>query len=191
MKNKTKLPELARFCLDYFFKNNHKITEELIFHRIDSLDFKELLASNQAIFVTLTKNNDLRGCIGSLEAYRSLCAEIIEHSYNAAFRDNRFSPLEKEELSEIKIEISLLKPREKISFSSISDLFSKVEPFKDGIYLKYGFHSATFLPQVWETLPDKNDFFRNLCYKANLPESILSDSKLVVEKYAVEKYLEN
>jgi len=120
-----------------------------------------------ACFVTLTINGELRGCVGSLQAYRPLWEDVRENALNAAFEDSRFSPLEKGELHRIKIEVSVLSAPQKLEYKNEKDLLEKLNS-KMGLILKKGFASATFLPQVWEELPDKIDFLEHLSRKAGL-----------------------
>ena len=144
----------------------------------------------KACFVTLTIDNQLRGCIGSLTASKPLCQNILDNSLNAAFHDPRFSPLAKEELSSVKIEISILTPPRKLSFSQQEDLLSKLKPFIHGVILKLHNHKSTFLPQVWEQLPDKQEFLEHLSMKAGLPEDAWKDPAIEISVYEVEKFSE-
>lgn len=143
-----------------------------------------------AVFVTLQIDGNLRGCIGSLEASRSLYQDLISHSYNAAFADPRFPPLAQEELESVKVEVSVLSKREVVDYVDFDDLKTKIEPYQDGIYLTQGLQAATFLPQVWEQLPDFDEFFRHLCLKAGLsPDEMLKEHPKI-EKYSVQKFEE-
>lgn len=157
--------------------------------KLDKNSYKQpFLQNNGAVFVTLEKHGELRGCIGSLEAYRPLIIDLLEHSYNAAFRDPRFNPVAKNELSDLSVEVSVLAPREKIEYSDFEDLKTKIVPNEDGIYLTEGFNSATFLPQVWEQLPDFESFFAHLCLKAGLSHDSMQTSKPKIERYKVQKF---
>ncbi len=133
------------------------------------------LKENGASFVTLNKepNEQLRGCIGSLQAYRPLYKDIIANAQSAALHDPRFKPLSTEELKEIKVEVSILSEPKPLDYKDISDLKKKITPLEDGVVLKYKTYQATYLPQVWEQLPKFDDFFHSLCLKANLPSSCL------------------
>lgn len=121
-----------------------------------------------AAFVTLQKNNRLRGCIGSIVAHQPLIIDIAQHAYDAAFNDNRFSPLEMEEFDEINISVSLLSTPTQIFFSDENDLLNKLVPFVDGLIIKDLNHQAVYLPSVWEQLPNKKEFLYNLKVKAGL-----------------------
>jgi AmmeMemoRadiSam system protein A len=133
------------------------------------------LKENGAAFITLNKepNEQLRGCIGSLQSYRPLYKDIIANAQAAAFHDPRFKPLAQKELNDIKIEVSILSEPKPLSYKDINDLQEKITPFKDGVVLKYKTYQATYLPQVWEHLPKFNDFFHSLCMKANLLSTCL------------------
>ena len=149
------------------------------------------LKDNGAVFVTLNTepNEQLRGCIGSLEAYRPLYKDIISNAQSAALRDPRFKPLTLEELKNIKLEVSILSKPTPLKYSNTDDLKRKIVPFQDGIVLKYNGKRATYLPQVWEQLPKFDDFFSSLCLKANLENDCLS-SHPEISIYQVKKYKE-
>jgi len=141
-----------------------------------------------ACFVTLKKRGELRGCIGTLEpAEASLGWEIARNAQASALRDPRFEPLSEEELAGLSIEVSLLSTPEPLSFTDEDDLMRQVEPRRHGLVLEYGRHRSTFLPQVWEQLPDARDFLRHLKAKAGLPPDFWSEG-IRVSCYAVEKW---
>jgi len=150
-----------------------------------------ILKENGAVFVTINTepNEQLRGCIGSLHAYRPLYKDIISNAQAAALRDPRFSPLRVDELEHIKIEVSILSETQVLVYDDIEDLRTKVVPFQDGIVLKYDGKQATYLPQVWEQLPKFNDFFSSLCLKANLDKDCLSQHP-EISTYTVKEYKE-
>ena len=157
----------------------------------DQLEISEIpaeLLSDGAAFVTLTRSGELRGCIGSLEAYRPLYLDVISHSLNAAFRDPRFHPLDISELNDINIEISVLSEKTGVSYSDFSDLKKKIIPGVHGVYLTHKNRTATFLPQVWEQLPDHEQFFGHLCNKAGLPYDFMLTEKAGIEIYTVENF---
>jgi AmmeMemoRadiSam system protein A len=141
-----------------------------------------------ACFVTLTENGELRGCIGSLETRQELYKDIIENALNASFNDYRFMPLRKEELDKIKIEISVLTKPQKLEYKDENDLLKKLSPDM-GIILAKNMRSATFLPQVWDQLPDKIEFLEHLSTKAGLKKDDWKDAEY--EYYTVEKIKEN
>jgi len=134
------------------------------------------LQENAAVFITLTTdpNEQLRGCIGSLQAYRPLYKDIIANAQAAALRDPRFKPLTMDEFKDVKIEVSILSKPKILEYDDIKDLKSKITPLQDGIILKYGDKQATYLPEVWEDLPHFDAFFSSLCQKANLTSDCLS-----------------
>jgi len=150
-----------------------------------------VLEENGAAFVTINKepNEQLRGCIGSLQAYRPLYKDIIMNAQAAALRDPRFRPLDVEELDQISIEVSILSEPQLLQYTDIDDLKRKVVPFEDGIVLKLDGRQATYLPQVWEQLPKFDDFFSSLCMKANLSGDCLSQHP-EISTYRVVKYKE-
>ena len=136
------------------------------------------LKQNHATFVTLTKNNELRGCIGHLEAFQPLYKDVMDNAIAAAVYDNRFPQLQKHELEKIKIEISILSKPEKIKYKNTKDLLDNITAKQDGIIIKYKNHSATFLPQVWKHFPKKQDFLSQLCIKAGLLPDFWQTSNL-------------
>ena len=139
-------------------------------------DYSELLQSQAACFVTLNLNQQLRGCIGTLEAYRALITDVSEHAFDAAFRDPRFSPLTAQELPLLEIHISILTPSEVMNISSEQDLIDQLQPGIDGLIIDDGIHRATFLPSVWEQLPEAKDFLNHLKRKAGMDANHWSDS---------------
>ena len=149
------------------------------------------LEENGAAFVTINTepNEQLRGCIGSLQAYRPLYKDIISNAQAAALRDPRFLPLSVEELKQIKIEVSILSEPKVLEYDDIDDLKRKVVPFQDGIVLKHHGRQATYLPQVWEQLPQFDDFFSSLCMKANLSSDCFTQHP-EISTYTVKKYKE-
>ncbi len=127
-----------------------------------------------ACFVTLKKDKQLRGCIGSIIAYQPLIDDLIRHSQDAAFHDPRFLPLEKAELDNLTIDVSLLSNPKPIQFYDEKDLLNKIVPFKDGIIIKDENKQAVYLPSVWEELPDKELFLQSLKIKAGMAPDYFS-----------------
>lgn len=142
-----------------------------------------------AAFVTLHLHGQLRGCIGSLQAYRPLCEDVAEHAFDAAFRDPRFPPLRDEEFNDLHIHIEVLNPAEPVRFRDESDLIAQLRPGIDGLVLSEGAYKGTFLPTVWESLPDATSFVRQLKRKAGLPADYWSDT-LQVERYTTQGFAE-
>ncbi len=167
--------------LDLFNQKGQSLTEANV-----SSKFSE----KRGTFVTLTVEGCLRGCIGHIIPQESLIEGIKINSLNAAFRDPRFSPLSKKEWQKVKIEISILTDPKPLPFTGTDDLLNKLRPDVDGVILKKGFYQATFLPQVWEQLPDKEEFLTHLCIKANLDGDAWKKEKLEVSTYQVQAFEE-
>lgn len=149
-----------------------------------SEEIKKKFSKKQACFVTLTKRGELRGCIGRLYARQELWKDVIENSISAGFRDPRFSPLREGELQNIKIEISVLSIPKKLEFRTPEELIKKINS-NYGILLQKRMSSATYLPQVWEQIPDKKDFLEQLSLKAGLSRDAWKTADIWV--YEVEK----
>ncbi len=143
-----------------------------------------------ATFVTLTNQGELRGCIGALEPSQPLAEDVREHAIAAALQDYRFPHVIPEELPEIQIEISRLTPPQPLEYENPSDLPQILCPNVDGVVLVDGFHRATFLPQVWEKIPDPEEFLANLCYKMHASPDLWRRKKLQVYTYQVEEFHE-
>jgi AmmeMemoRadiSam system protein A len=147
------------------------------------------LAQIGATFVTLRSGGDLRGCIGTIDAWRPLGEDVRENAVAAAFRDPRFPPLRQDELAQVSIEVSLLNPSEPLPPCDEASLAAALRPGIDGVVFTCARHRATFLPQVWEQLPQPQDFLRALKRKAGLVEDFWSDN-VRISRYTVEKYCE-
>jgi AmmeMemoRadiSam system protein A len=147
------------------------------------------LAKPAATFVTLTQQGHLRGCIGSLEARRPLATDIAENALAAAFHDPRFPPLRQGELDKTRIEVSLLDTPESLKFGDEIDALGQLRPGIDGLILNYRKHRATFLPQVWESLPTPRLFLQRLKLKAGLTEGFWSPH-ITLARYGVQKWKE-
>lgn len=152
--------------------------------------FTPFLQQKGASFVTLTIQKELRGCIGALEAYQPLVEDVREHAIAAALEDPRFLPVEKNELNRIRIEVSILSVPQALSYDSSEDLIKKIRPHVDGVTIKYGERKATFLPQVWEKIPDPSEFMNQLCYKMIGKADLWRETKLQVFTYQVEEFQE-
>jgi len=148
------------------------------------------LQEKAACFVTLTQNEQLRGCIGTLEAHQSLLEDVIHNANAAAFRDTRFSPLSSDEFDSTEIEISLLSAMQPLNFSSEQDALAQLRPGIDGVLFESGQHRSTFLPQVWQQLPDRKTFMAHLKNKAGLAPDFWSDN-VRLYRYTVTKYKES
>jgi len=143
-----------------------------------------------ATFVTLKKEGELRGCIGSLKARYPLMDDLQNNAIAAAFHDPRFPPLSKDELDRIEIEVSLLSEPEAITFADEADALSQLNPNVDGVIFEYGGYRSTFLPQVWEQLPTPELFMAHLKQKAGLAPDFWSNGVLLY-RYGVQKFSEN
>lgn len=154
---------------------------------IDIEDYDSELQQARACFVTLHKNGQLRGCIGSLEAQRELVRDVAENAFAAAFRDPRFRPVEQKELDRLALSISVLTPSSEILFDSQQSLIDQIRPGIDGLILQYGHHRGTFLPSVWEQLPTTEEFLQHLKLKAGLAADFWSDD-LRVFRYQTESF---
>ena len=150
----------------------------------------ERLKEPGATFVTLTKNGELRGCIGTLEPYLPLYEDVREHAIAAALNDYRFPPVQPSELPLINIEISRLTPPQPLSYENPEELVRKLRPNIDGVVLQDGMQKATFLPQVWEKLPQPEEFLNHLCIKMGAPMDLWRRKKLQVFTYQVEEFHE-
>jgi len=152
---------------------------------VDPARFDEPLRLPRATFVTLTLAGRLRGCIGTLEAVRPLVADVAHNAFAAAFTDPRFAPLGIAEQTQIRIHISVLSPPQRMAFTSEADLLSQIQPNIDGLILEDAGRRGTFLPSVWESLPDVATFWSHLKTKAGLPADHWSDT-LTVSRYTTE-----
>ncbi len=147
------------------------------------------LAQHAACFVTLTQHGQLRGCIGTLQAHRSLLDDLQSNAVAAALRDPRFAPVKENDLESLRIEVSVLSPPETIPAQSEATLLASLRPHVDGLIVQDGRHRATFLPQVWEQLPDPYEFVSCVKQKAGLPASAWSTS-MHWQRYSVQKWSE-
>jgi AmmeMemoRadiSam system protein A len=148
------------------------------------------LSSPGACFVTLFCGDELRGCIGSLHARRPLGVDVRENAINAAFHDPRFPPLAQSEFVGTSVEISLLSPSTSFCFAIEDELIARLRPGIDGVTLEHGGHRATFLPQVWTTLPEPRAFLAELKRKAGLATDFWHP-RMNIGLYEVIKWKEN
>lgn len=151
----------------------------------------EAFDDKRGTFVTLKSGGQLRGCIGNLAPEHTIRQSVTENAVNAAFNDPRFPPLRREEFRSIQLEISLLTEPASLDYSGPEDLLAKLTPGVDGVIIRKGMHSATFLPQVWDQLPDKEAFLRHLCLKAGLAADEWKNGDLLVYTYRVQYFEEN
>ena len=153
--------------------------------KVNLHDYPAPLREQRASFVTLHINEELRGCIGMLQAIRPLVEDVAENAYAAAFRDPRFPALREDEYGQLHYHISVLNPAEPIQFSDEQDLLRQLRPGVDGLILEDGKFRGTFLPSVWESLAEPVSFLQHLKQKAGLSANYWSDS-LQVQRYTVE-----
>lgn len=154
---------------------------------VHAADYPEELRPLRASFVTLHRHGELRGCIGILEAHQPLVEDVAYHAWAAAFEDPRFAPLAEWELEGLDIHISILSPPQPLQFENEADLLRQIRPGSDGLILRDRGHRGTFLPSVWESLPQPRDFWQHLKRKAGLPPDWWSDT-LQVERYTTESF---
>lgn len=174
------LRNIAQQAIEHGLNNSHPVEFELD-------DLPEDLIRPGASFVTLHKYGNLRGCIGSLEPFRPLAEDVAFNAHAAAFNDPRFSPLLRNELPLLDIEISVLSSATPIACRNEQELLDQLQPFKDGLIIEDRFHRATFLPSVWESLPEPSEFVRHLKLKAGLPGNYWSDD-MQCYRYTTESF---
>ncbi len=145
------------------------------------------LAQPGATFVTLTQNGQLRGCIGSLEAWRPLDVDVRENARSAAFADPRFAPLQPEEFPRTRFEVSLLTTPEPMPVADEADALHKLQPGRDGVIFECHGRRSTFLPQVWESLPEPRQFLAHLKQKAGFAADFWSP-EVKLFRYGVRKW---
>jgi AmmeMemoRadiSam system protein A len=140
-------------------------------------------------FVTLTSGGQLRGCIGALDAYQSLAEDVREHAAGAALKDPRFPPVRVDELRGLEVEISRLTRPTPLEYTDASDLLAQLRPHVDGVVLHVDpRRRATFLPQVWEKIPDPAAFLDHLCHKMGLEPDLWRRQHFDVLTYQVEEF---
>jgi AmmeMemoRadiSam system protein A len=169
-------PESGRVLLDLA---GESIRHGLVHRRplmVDLGGFAPEFALKRATFVTLTQDSQLRGCIGTLAAVRPLAEDVAHNAFAAAFRDPRFPPLEAQEFEHLDIHLSLLTPATPLNFASEADVLGQLMPFEDGLILEDHGRRGTFLPSVWESLPEPAQFLEHLKLKAGLPRNHWSDT---------------
>lgn len=143
-----------------------------------------------AAFVTLTIQGELRGCVGSLAAQQPLAEDVRAHAVDASIEDPRFPPVLPAELERIEIEVSCLSTPEKLEYTDAGDLLGRLRPGVDGVLLQDGFRRATYLPQVWEKIPEEAAFLDSLCQKMGLPPDSWRKKHLEVLVYQVQSFHE-
>ena len=178
----------------YLLSVARKTIEQKLFNRKDQDQSDPVLSSKfserRGTFVTLTIDGCLRGCIGHIIPQESLIEGIRINALNAAFQDPRFRPLARKEWEKVKIEISILTEPEPLPYSDADELLKKLRPGVDGVIIKKGHHQSTFLPQVWEQLPDRKEFLTHLTLKAGLDGNVWKNEMLEVSTYQVQAFHE-
>ena len=154
---------------------------------VDVFRYPAQLQQMRASFVTLKLNNELRGCIGTLEAYQPLVKDIAHNAHAAAFSDPRFQPVLEKELENITFHISILSSAIPMTFDSEKDLLGQIKPGIDGLVLEDEQHRGTFLPAVWESLPEPAQFLQHLKQKAGLLPDYWSDT-IKISRYTTESF---
>ncbi len=177
-KNRRSLLDLAYRSIETGLKTGHPLS-------INLRDYSAELSQQRATFVTLEKNKQLRGCIGMLDAVLPLAEDVCENAFSAAFKDPRFPPLEKDELNNLDIHLSILSPAKEMEFNSEEDLIKQIRPNIDGLILQSGSRRGTFLPSVWLSIPTADQFLQHLKQKAGLPKNFWSD-QIKVLRYTTE-----
>jgi AmmeMemoRadiSam system protein A len=183
MEEKQTLLQLAREALESGVRGQD-------LPKPDPTRLTPLLRAEGAAFVTLSENGQLRGCIGALQPYQPLAEDVREHAVAAALQDYRFPPVRPDELPRIRIEVSRLTLPEPLAYTDANDLLAKLRPGIDGVILRDGMRRSTFLPQVWEQLPDKEEFLNHLCSKMGAASNLWRMKHLDVQVYQVEKFHE-
>ena len=179
---KYRILKLARRVLENeLFQSEHDLSE------FDETELQE----KRGLFVTLHLNGQLRGCIGRLEAHNSIFKNVIDLSKAAAFEDHRFKNLTAKELNKVKIEVSILTKPVELEGKTTFDKVMQIRPDKDGVIIDSGRHSATFLPQVWESVPVRENFISDLCRKAGLTPDYWMHNHLDISVYQVEYFEED
>jgi len=150
-------------------------------------EFPPPLRQQRAVFVTLQRQGQLRGCIGHLEASQALVKDVADNAYAAAFRDPRFPPLAAAEFDDLEVHISILSPPETLPVVSEADLLNQIRPGIDGLILEEGTHRGTFLPSVWDSLPQPAQFRAHVKVKAGLSPAHWSDG-IRIARYTTESF---
>ena len=182
-EEKQTLLQLARQSLEYGVRG-------IPLPALDVTTLSPTLQAEGASFVTLTVNGTLRGCIGALEPYQSLAEDVREHAVAAALEDYRFPRVQENELKGIQIEISRLTLPTVLEYKDAGELLVRLHPGVDGVILRDGLRRATFLPQVWEKIPDTSTFLANLCYKMGVAPDTWKRKHLDVLVYHVDEFHE-
>lgn len=178
--DRVQLRRLARQSIDHGVEAGKPL-------RVDLQNYPAPLRETRTSFVTLKLDGRLRGCIGALEATRALVEDVSANAFAAAFRDPRFPPVAARELDELHVHISILSPPEPLEVETEVELINHLRPGVDGLILEEGSRRGTFLPTVWQGLPDPADFLEQLKLKTGLPAQYWSDT-ICVYRYTAEEF---
>ena len=177
------LLQLARRAIDYYSQTGNYL-------KINQSKIPVTLKEKRGCFVTLTINKKLRGCIGYLEGQNELWQDIEHNAVSAGFEDPRFQPLSQKEIPLITIEISILSQPQLVKQHLNDELLTYLKNNRPGVIVKQDFRQATYLPQVWEDIPDPVEFLTNLCHKAGLPDETWKEGTTEIYTYEAEYFKE-
>jgi AmmeMemoRadiSam system protein A len=193
-KDMTDMEKLTEEQGKYLLEEARKTIQQALFgdreQTGDDVRLDPIFNQRRGTFVTVTIGGNLRGCIGHIIPQESLIDGIRINAINAAFKDPRFRPLDQEEWKRVRIEISILTDPKPLPYSDADDLLKKLRPGIDGVILKKGYHQSTFLPQVWDQLPQKEEFLNHLCLKAGLDGDEWKKGTLEVSTYQAQAFEE-
>lgn len=164
----------------------HSLNAYLLQQTEHQLDLTALPPALQAVgtaFVTLTRYGQLRGCIGNCEARGPLAEAVAQHAISAAIHDPRFAPVEPDELSSIRLEVTVLTPLQRVMYRNLVDLLGKIRPFQDGVMLVWGGRRGVLLPQMWARIPQPKRFVATVAQKAGIPGSAFATVPSAVAAY--------
>jgi AmmeMemoRadiSam system protein A len=181
-------PEAGKILVDLAAKTVAEVVEHGTQPSVEVGEIPESLTQRRACFVTLTKDGELRGCIGSVFPREPLCRAVIGRARSAATEDPRFPPVKSEELDDLEIEVSVLTIPKRLEFESPEDLLAKLRPGTDGVVLRIGPRQSTYLPQVWDELSDPEEFMGRLSQKAGLGADAWRSPEAMVLTYQVQAF---
>ncbi len=181
-------PEEGKILLELAAKTVNDVVTYGTQPPADESEMTEGLRRRRACFITLTKSGQLRGCIGTIFPREPLCRAVVEKARSAALEDPRFTPVTKEELDQLEVEVSVLTVPRRLEIASPEDLVKKLRPHTDGVVLRVGRRQATYLPQVWEQIPEPEAFLGHLAEKAGLAADAWKDPAAMVLIYQVQAF---
>ena len=172
---------IARLAIDSKFKGENFHLYDMPYPNLDE---------KRGIFVTLTNGGELRGCIGNIHPVYSIYQGVVKNATAAAFSDNRFKPVTKDDLKNIRVEVSILTEPVRLLFNSRQEILDRIIEFKHGVIMINNMNEGVFLPQVWEQLPRKEDFLNHLCLKACILPEMWHDKDTEIYLFEVQKFKE-